>query len=428
MENKKLSPSTLCVQGGWQPTKGEPRVLPIYQSTTLKYDTSEQMARLFDLEDSGYFYTRLQNPTNDAVAAKIAALEGGVGAMLTSSGQAANFYAIFNICQAGDHFVCSSTIYGGTFNLFAVTMKKLGIECTFVDINASEEDIDKAFQPNTKALFGETISNPSIDVLDIEKFARIAHKHGVPLIVDNTFATPINCRPFEWGADIVTHSTTKYMDGHATAVGGVIVDSGNFDWEAHAEKFPGLTTPDDSYHGLTYTKAFGKMAYMTKATAQLMRDLGSIQSPQNAFLLNLGLETLHLRMPRHCENAQKVAEWLEANPQVAWVNYCGLKSSKYYELTKKYMPNGSCGVIAFGLKGTREEAIKFMDSLKLACIVTHVADARTCVLHPASHTHRQLSDEQLKEAGVAPDLIRLSVGIEDANDIIADLEQAMQNI
>ena len=428
MENKKLSPSTLCVQGGWQPTKGEPRVLPIYQSTTFKYDTSEQMARLIDLEDSGYFYTRLQNPTNDAVAAKIAALEGGVGAMLTSSGQAANFYAIFNICQAGDHFVCSSTIYGGTFNLFAVTMKKLGIECTFVDINASEEDIDKAFQPNTKALFGETISNPSIDVLDIEKFARIAHKHGVPLIVDNTFATPINCRPFEWGADIVTHSTTKYMDGHATAVGGVIVDSGNFDWEAHAEKFPGLTTPDDSYHGLTYTKAFGKMAYMTKATAQLMRDLGSIQSPQNAFLLNLGLETLHLRMPRHCENAQKVAEWLEANPQVAWVNYCGLKSSKYYELTKKYMPNGSCGVIAFGLKGTREEAIKFMDSLKLACIVTHVADARTCVLHPASHTHRQLSDEQLKEAGVAPDLIRLSVGIEDANDIIADLEQAMQNI
>ena len=428
MENKKLSPSTLCVQGGWQPTKGEPRVLPIYQSTTFKYDTSEQMARLFDLEDSGYFYTRLQNPTNDAVAAKIAALEGGVGAMLTSSGQAANFYAIFNICQAGDHFVCSSTIYGGTFNLFAVTMKKLGIECTFVDINASEEDIDKAFQPNTKALFGETISNPSIDVLDIEKFAHIAHKHGVPLIVDNTFATPINCRPFEWGADIVTHSTTKYMDGHATAVGGAIVDSGNFDWEAHAEKFPGLTTPDDSYHGLTYTKAFGKMAYMTKATAQLMRDLGSIQSPQNAFLLNLGLQTLHLRLPRHCENAQKVAEWLQAPPQVAWVNYCGLKSSKYYELTKKYMPNGSCGVIAFGLKGTREEAIKFMDSLKLACIVTHVADARTCVLHPASHTHRQLSDEQLKEAGVAPDLIRLSVGIEDANDIIADLEQAMQNI
>ena len=428
MEKKNFSPATLCVQGGWQPKKGEPRVLPIYQSTTFKYDTSEQMARLFDLEDSGYFYTRLQNPTNDAVAAKIAALEGGVGAMLTSSGQAANFYAIFNICQAGDHFVCSSAIYGGTFNLFAVTMKKLGIECTFVNVDATEEEIEKAFQPNTKALFGETISNPSIDVLDIEKFARIAHKHGVPLIVDNTFATPINCRPFEWGADIVTHSTTKYMDGHATAVGGVIVDSGNFDWDAYADKFPGLTTPDESYHGLTYTKSFGKMAYMTKATAQLMRDLGSIQSPQNAFLLNLGLETLHLRMPRHCENAQKVAEWLEANPQVAWVNYCGLKSSKYYELTKKYMPNGSCGVIAFGLKGTREEAIKFMDSLKLACIVTHVADARTCVLHPASHTHRQLSDEQLKEAGVAPDLIRLSVGIEDANDIIADLEQAMQNI
>ena len=425
MEKKNVSPATLCVQGGWTPSKGEPRVLPIYQSTTFKYDTSEQMARLFDLEDSGYFYTRLQNPTNDAVAAKIAALEGGVGAMLTSSGQAANFYAIFNICQAGDHFVCASTIYGGTFNLFAVTMKKLGIECTFVDINAPEEELQKAFQPNTKALFGETISNPSIDVLDIEKFARIAHKNGVPLIVDNTFATPINCRPFEWGADIVTHSTTKYMDGHATAVGGVIVDSGNFDWEAHAEKFPGLTTPDESYHGLTYTKAFGKMAYMTKATAQLMRDLGSIQSPQNAFLLNLGLETLHLRMPRHCENAQKVAEWLEANEQVAWVNYCGLKSSKYYELVQKYMPNGSCGVIAFGLKGSREEAIKFMDSLKLACIVTHVADARTCVLHPASHTHRQLTDEQLIEAGVAPDLIRLSVGIEDANDIIADLEQAM---
>ena len=426
--DKKFSKSTLCVQGGWQPKKGEPRVLPIYQSTTFKYDTSEQMARLFDLEDTGYFYTRLQNPTNDAVAAKIAALEGGVGAMLTSSGQAANFYAIFNICQAGDHFVCSSTIYGGTFNLFGVTLKKLGIECTFVNADAPEEEIDKAFRPNTKALFGETISNPSIDVLDIEKFARIAHKHGVPLIVDNTFATPINCRPFEWGADIVTHSTTKYMDGHATSVGGAIVDSGNFDWEAHADKFPGLTQPDESYHGLTYTKAFGKMAYMTKATAQLMRDLGSIQSPQNAFLLNLGLETLHLRVPRHCENAQKVTEWLEANPQVKWVNYCGLKSSKYDELAQKYMPNGSCGVIAFGLNGSREEAIKFMDALKLACIVTHVADARTCVLHPASHTHRQLTDEQLMEAGVAPDLIRLSVGIEDANDIIADLEQALEQI
>lgn len=425
MEQKKPSPSTLCVQAGWTPKKGEPRVLPIYQSTTFKYDTGEQMARLFDLEDSGYFYTRLQNPTNDAVAAKIAALEGGVGAMLTSSGQAANFYAIFNICQAGDHFVCSSTIYGGTFNLFGVTLKKLGIDCTFIDADAPEEEIEKAFRPNTKALFGETISNPGIDVLDIEKFARIAHKHGVPLIVDNTFATPINCRPFEWGADIVTHSTTKYMDGHATSVGGVIVDSGNFDWEAHADKFPGLTRPDESYHGLTYTKAFGKMAYMTKATAQLMRDLGSIQSPQNAFLLNLGLETLHLRVPRHCENAQKVAEWLETHPQVAWVNYCGLKNNKYYELAQKYMPNGSCGVIAFGLKGSREEANRFMDSLKMICIVTHVADARTCVLHPASHTHRQLSDEQLREAGVAPDLIRLSVGIEDANDIIADLQQAM---
>ena len=423
---KKFKPETLCVQAGWQPKKGEPRVLPIYQSTTFKYETSEQMARLFDLEDSGYLYTRLQNPTNDAVAAKIAALEGGVGAMLTSSGQAANFYAIFNICQAGDHFVCTSAIYGGTFNLYSVTLKKLGIEVTFIDADADETEIDKAFRPNTKALFGETISNPSCAVLDIEKFAQIAHKHGVPLILDNTFATPINCRPFEWGADIVTHSTTKYMDGHATSVGGVIVDSGNFDWEAHADKYPGLTQPDESYHGLTYTKAFGKMAYITKATAQLMRDLGSIQSPQNAFLLNLGLETLHLRMPQHCKNAQLVAEYLEKNEHVAWVNYCGLKSNKYYNLAKKYLPNGSCGVIAFGLKGSREEAIKFMDSLKLACIVTHVADARTCVLHPASHTHRQLTDEQLIEAGVAPDLIRLSVGIENAEDIIADIEQALQ--
>ena len=423
---KKFKPETLCVQAGWQPKKGEPRVLPIYQSTTFKYETSEQMARLFDLEDSGYFYTRLQNPTNDAVAAKIAALEGGVGAMLTSSGQAANFYAIFNICQAGDHFVCTSAIYGGTFNLYSVTLKKLGIEVTFIDADADETEIDKEFRPNTKALFGETISNPSCAVLDIEKFAQIAHKHGVPLILDNTFATPINCRPFEWGADIVTHSTTKYMDGHATSVGGVIVDSGNFDWEAHADKYPGLTQPDESYHGLTYTKAFGKMAYITKATAQLMRDLGSIQSPQNAFLLNLGLETLHLRMPQHCKNAQLVAEYLEKNEHVAWVNYCGLKSNKYYNLAKKYLPNGSCGVIAFGLKGSREEAIKFMDSLKLACIVTHVADARTCVLHPASHTHRQLTDEQLIEAGVAPDLIRLSVGIENAEDIIADIEQALQ--
>jgi O-acetylhomoserine (thiol)-lyase len=427
MENK-FNKETLCVQAGWTPKNGEPRVLPIYQSTTFKYDDSEQMARLFDLKDSGYFYTRLQNPTNDAVASKIAALEGGVGAILTSSGQAANFYAVFNICEAGDHLVCASTIYGGTFNLFGVTMKKLGIECTFVDADAPEEEIQKAFRPNTKCMFGETISNPSINVLDIEKFARIAHSNGVPLIVDNTFATPINCRPFEWGADIVTHSTTKYMDGHATCVGGAIVDSGNFDWMAHADKFPGLTQPDESYHGLTYAKAFGKMAYITKATAQLMRDLGSIPSPENSFLLNLGLETLHLRVPRHCENAQKVAEWLEANPKVKWVNYCGLKSSKYYELAQKYMPNGSCGVIAFGLNGTREEAIKFMDSLKLACIVTHVADARTCVLHPASHTHRQLSDEQLIEAGVAPDLIRLSVGIENVNDIIADLQQAMEQI
>lgn len=423
--NKKYSASTLCVQAGWNPTKGEPRVLPIYQSTTFKYDTSEQMARLFDLEDSGYFYTRLQNPTNDAVAAKIAALEGGVGAMLTSSGQAANFYAMFNICQSGDHFVTSSNIYGGTYNLFGVTMKKLGIECTFVDPNASEEELQKAFRPNTKALFGEIISNPGGEVLDIEKFARVAHRNGVPLIVDNTFPTPINCRPFEWGADIVTHSTTKYMDGHAVSVGGAIVDSGNFDWDAHTDKFPGLTSPDESYHGLTYTKAFGKNAYITKATAQLMRDLGSIQSPQNAFLLNLGLETLHLRMPRHCENAMTVAKWLEANPKVKWVNYCGLEGNKYHDLAKKYMPNGSCGVIAFGINGSREDAIKFMDRLKFIAIVTHVADARTCVLHPASHTHRQLSDEQLRAAGVAPDLIRLSVGIEDVNDIIADISQAL---
>ena len=420
-----FSPETVCVQGGWTPKKGEPRVVPIYQSTTFRYETSEQMARLFDLEESGYFYTRLQNPTNDVVAAKIAELEGGVGAMLTSSGQAANFYAIFNICEAGDHFVCSSTIYGGTFNLYTVTLKKLGIDVTLIDPDDDESAIEAAFRPNTKALFGETLSNPGMHVLDIEKFARIAHRHGVPLIVDNTFATPINCRPFEWGADIVTHSTTKYMDGHATCVGGAIVDSGNFDWEAHADKFPGLTRPDESYHGLTYTRAFGKMAYITKATAQLMRDLGSIQAPQNACLLNLGLETLHLRMARHCENAQKVAEFLESCPQVAWVNYPGLKNDKYHALAQKYMPHGTCGVIAFGLKGSREDAIRFMDRLKLAAIVTHVADARTCVLHPASHTHRQLSDEQLIEAGVAPDLIRLSVGIENADDIIADLRQAM---
>ena len=423
--SQKFKPETLCVQAGWTPKKGEPRVLPIYQSTTFKYDTSEQMARLFDLEDSGYFYTRLQNPTNDAVAAKIAALEGGVAAMLTSSGQAANFYAIFNICEAGDHFISSSAIYGGTFNLFSVTLKKLGIEVTFISPDATEEEIEAAIRPNTKALFGETVSNPSLDVLDIEKFARVAHRNGMPLIIDNTFPTPINCRPFEWGADIVIHSTTKYMDGHATSVGGVIVDSGNFDWDAHAEKFPGLCTPDESYHGLTYTKAFGKMAFITKATAQLMRDLGSIQSPQNAFLLNLGLETLHLRMPRHCENALKVAQYLQNDPRVAWVNYCDLPGNKYYDLAKKYMPNGSCGVISFGLKGGREESIKFMDSLKFVAIVTHVADARTCVLHPASHTHRQLSDQQLIEAGVRPDLIRLSVGIENVDDIIDDIKQAL---
>ena len=406
---KQLKPETLCVQAGWNPKKGEPRVLPIYQSTTFKYETSEQMARLFDLEESGYFYTRLQNPTNDAVAAKIATLEGGVGAMLTSSGQAANFYALFNICQAGDHFVSSSTIYGGTYNLFGVTMKKLGIEVTFVDPDASEEEISAAFRPNTKALFGETISNPTLEVLDIEKFARIAHSHGVPLIVDNTFPTPINCHPFEWGADIVVHSTTKYMDGHATSVGGAIVDSGNFDWDAHADKFP------------------GKMAYMTKATAQLMRDLGSIQSPMNAFLLNLGLETLHLRMPRHCQNAQAVAEYLAGNDRVAWVNYAGLPGNKYYDLAQKYMPHGTCGVVSFGLKGGRDVAIRFMDHLKLAAIVTHVADARTCVLHPASHTHRQLTDEQLMAAGVRPDLIRFSVGIENADDIIADIDQALRS-
>ena len=423
--SQKFKPETLCVQAGWTPKKGEPRVLPIYQSTTFKYDTSEQMARLFDLEDSGYFYTRLQNPTNDAVAAKIAALEGGVAAMLTSSGQAANFYAIFNICQAGDHFVSSSAIYGGTFNLFSVTLKKLGIDVTFISPEATEEEIEAAIRPNTKALFGETVSNPSLEVLDIEKFARIAHRNGMPLIIDNTFPTPINCHPFEWGADIVVHSTTKYMDGHATSVGGVIIDSGNFDWDAHAEKYPGLCTPDESYHGLTYTKAFGKLAFITKATAQLMRDLGSIQSPQNAFLLNLGLETLHLRMPRHCENALKVAQFLQNEPRVAWVNYCDLPGNKYYDLAKKYMPNGSCGVISFGLKGGREDSIKFMDSLKVVAIVTHVADARTCVLHPASHTHRQLSDEQLMEAGVRPDLIRLSVGIENVDDIIADIKQAL---
>ena len=425
MKNKIL-PATLCVQGGWTPTKGEPRVLPIVQSTTFKYDTSEQMAQLFDLEADGYFYTRLQNPTNDAVAAKIAALEGGVAAMLTSSGQAANFYAIFNICNAGDHFVSTSSIYGGTYNLFAVTMKKLGIEVTFVDQDADDETILAAFRENTKLLFGETIANPGCSVLDIERMARLAHSRGVPLIVDNTFATPINCRPFEWGCDIVTHSTTKYMDGHATAVGGAIVDSGNFDWELYHDKYTCLTEPDESYHGLIYTQRFGKMAYITKATSQVMRDLGSIQSPQNAFLLNIGLETLHLRMQRHCENAQRVAEFLESNERVAWVHYCGLPNDRYYELGRKYLPNGSCGVISFALKGGRDVAIRFMDNLKLAAIVTHVADARTSVLHPASHTHRQLSDEQLRQAGVEPDLIRLSVGIEDVSDIIADIQQAME--
>ena len=425
---QKFKPATLCVQAGWQPKNGESRVLPIIQSTTFKYDNTEEMADLFDLKKDGYFYTRLANPTNDAVAQKIAALEGGVGAVLTSSGQAANFYAIFNICEAGDHIVTSNEIYGGTYNLFGVTLKKLGIECTFISQEASEEEIDKAFRPNTKALFGETISNPGCQILDIEKFARIAHKHGVPLIVDNTFPTPINCRPFEWGADIVTHSTTKYMDGHATQVGGAVVDSGNFDWDAHADKFPGLTTPDESYHGLTYTKKFGKMAYMTKLVAQLMRDLGSIPSPHNTFLLNLGLETLHLRVPQHCKNAQRIAEFLENDERVAWVHYSGLPSDKNYALAQKYLPNGSCGVIVFGLKGDRQTAIQFMDSLKMIAIVTHVADARTCVLHPASHTHRQLSDEQLREAGVAPDLIRLSVGIEDCDDILADIKQALAAI
>ncbi len=423
--SNKLNPETLCVQAGWQPKNGEPRVLPIIQSTTFKYETSEQMAKLFDLEESGYFYTRLQNPTNDAVAAKITALEGGVAGMLTSSGQAANFFAIFNICGSGDHFVSATGIYGGTYNLFSVTLKKLGIECTFVDQDASDEEISKAFRPNTKLLFGESISNPGVMVLDIEKFARIAHKHGVPLIIDNTFPTPINCRPFEWGADIITHSTTKYMDGHAAAVGGCIVDSGNFDWDTYADKYPGLCEPDDSYHGLTYTKTFGKGAFITKATAQLMRDLGSIQSPQNAFLLNIGLETLHLRMVQHCKNAFAVAQWLQKNDKVAWVNYPDLKGSKYHELAKKYLPNGSCGVLSFGLKGGREKSIRFMDQLKLVAIVTHVADARSSVLHPASHTHRQLSDEQLVEAGIAPDLIRLSVGIENVSDIIADIEQAL---
>jgi len=418
---------TKCIQSGYNPGNGEPRVLPIYHSTTWKYASTEHMGKLFDLEASGYFYTRLANPTNDAVAAKIADLEGGVAAMLTSSGQAACFYSIFNICNAGDHFVCSSSVYGGTFNLFGVTMKKLGIEVTFVDPDSTEEELNAAFRENTKCMFGETIANPALTVLDIEKWANIAHAHKVPLIIDNTFATPINCRPFEWGADIVVHSTTKYMDGHATQVGGAIVDSGNFDWEA-AGKFPGLTTPDESYHGITYTEKFGKAAYITKLTAQVMRDLGSIPSPHNAFLLNIGLETLFLRMERHCSNAQAIAEYLSKNDKISWVKYCGLPGDKYYELGQKYLPNGSCGVISFGVKGGREAAVKFMDGLKLAAIVTHVADARTSVLHPASHTHRQLNDEELVAAGVTPDLIRFSVGIENVDDIIADIQQALDNI
>lgn len=418
--------NTNCVQGAYRPKNGEPRVLPIYQSTTYKYDTSEAMAKLFDLEP-GYMYTRLANPTSDMVAQKITMLEGGVAGVLTSSGQAANFFSLVNILGAGDHFISSATIYGGTFNLFNVTMRKLGIDVTFVDPNADEKTIEAAFKPNTKAVFGETVANPSLDVLDIEKFANIAHKHGVPLIIDNTFPTPINCRPFEFGADIVTHSTTKYMEGHASIIGGAVIDSGNFDWEQN-DKFPGLTTPDESYHGAIYTKDFGKAGYITKIVAQLLRDFGSTPAPQNAFYLNLGLETLALRMERHCSNAQKVAEYLEKNDKISWVNYPGLPSSKDYELAKKYMPNGTCGVISFGVKGGRAAAEKFMNSLKLAAIVTHVADARTCVLHPASSTHRQLSDKELEECGVSPDLIRFSVGIEHVDDIIADIEQALENV
>ncbi len=425
---KSLKPATLCVRAGYVPRNGEPVEPPIVQSTTFKYDSSDDMARLFDLEAVGYFYTRLQNPTNDAVAAKIAALEGGVGAVLTSSGQAANFFAMLNICEAGSHIVSSSEIYGGTFNLFGVTLKKMGISCTFVHPDASDEELRAAFRPNTRALFGETITNPGCAVLDIERFARIAHEQGVPLIVDNTFATPINCRPFEWGADIVTHSTTKYMDGMASQVGGCVVDSGNFPWDQYADKYPGLTTPDASYHGLTYTKAFGKMGYTTKLVTHLMRDLGSIPSPQNAYLLNLGLQTLHLRMRQHCLNAQRIAEFLASCDKVAWVHYSGLPTDAYYERAKKYLPNGSCGVIAFGLKGDRQTAVTWMDSLRLINIATHVADARTCVLHPASHTHRQLSDEQLRDAGVPADLIRLSVGIEDVDDLLDDIRQALEKV
>ncbi|PWL88814.1 MAG: O-acetylhomoserine aminocarboxypropyltransferase [Escherichia coli] len=417
---------TNCVQGAYEPKNGEPRVFPIVQSTTYKYESSQEMGDLFDLKKEGYFYSRLQNPTCDNAAAKIALLEGGVAAMLTSSGQAASFYSVFNIAQAGDHIVSSAAIYGGTFNLFNVTMRKLGIDFTFVSPKASEEEIQAAIQPNTKAVFGETISNPSLEILDIEKFANVAHKNGIPLIIDNTFATPMNCRPFEWGADIVIHSTTKYMEGHASTIGGVIVDSGKFDWTQN-DKFPGLTTADESYHGLVYS-SLGEMAYITKATAQLMRDLGSIQSPQNAFLLNLGLETLHLRVPRHCENALKVAKYLKNHEKIAWVNCAMLEGDKQYELAQKYMPNGTCGVVSFGIKGGRESATVFMDSLRLASIVTHVADARTCCLHPASTTHRQLTDKELEDCGVSPDLVRFSVGIENADDIIADLEQALAKI
>ena len=423
---KKLHPSTLCVHAGYSPANGEPRQMPIIQSTTFKYTTSDEMGRLFDLEASGYFYTRLQNPTNDHVAARLAALEGGVAGMLTSSGQAANFFACFNICEAGSHMITTSAIYGGTYNLFGVTFPKMGIEVTFIDQNASDEEIEAAFRPNTKLLFGETLTNPGVRVLDVERLARIAHKHGVPLIVDNTFPTPVNLRPIEFGADIVTHSTTKYLDGHGTAVGGAIIDSGNFDWEAHADKFPGLTTPDESYHGLTYTKKFGKLAYITKATSQLMRDLGSIQSPQNAFYLNLGIQTLAVRMKHICASAQMVAEYLHDHPAVEWIHFPGLKDDSDYALAQKYMPEGTCGVMALALKGDRERAKRFMDHLQLVTIETHVADCHTCILHPASHTHRQLSDQQLREAGVDPGLMRLSIGLEDPRDIIADLEQALR--
>ncbi len=426
---KKQRIETTCVQGGYRPGNGEPRQIPVYQSTTFKYSTSEDMGKLFDLEASGYFYTRLQNPTNDYVAQKICELEGGTAAMLTSSGQAASFYSIFNIASCGDHIVSSSTIYGGTFNLFSVTMKRMGIEFTFVSPDCSDEELEAAFKPNTKAVFGETIANPALSVLDIERFANAAHKHGVPLIIDNTFATPVNCRPFEWGADIVTHSTTKYMDGHGAAVGGCIVDSGKFDWTAHADKFPGLCTPDESYHGVTYVERFGlEGAFITKATAQLMRDFGSIQSPQNAFLLNMGLESLHVRMKRHCENGQAVAEFLANDPRVTWVTYPSLKGDKYYDLAQKYLPNGSCGVVSFGVKGGRKAAEAFMKELKIAAIETHVADARTCCLHPASATHRQMTDEELIAAGVGPDLIRFSCGIENSEDLIEDIKQALDKI